>query len=292
MKKREDRPETEAYTADRLPHTRPQVLLDRLRHCGGRIFLCGLLLFLFALPLLLTGFFGDLSYAALSDRFTKGEITEEEYRAVARSLLYVVSLVKVAGYVIFGVGAAGVARQIRQLVWGESYEFRQDFFLGIRQNAAWYCLCFFLVGLYSAFNACVMQGQSGLLYFLPLCLFVFLIFPVLLHILVQATLYTHRFRDMWFTCTFLYAKTLPVSLLFSLVFLSHHLFDGLYFTVRYGAKVVWIFLLPLCFMVWYLYVSAALDRYINREHYPSLVDRGVWRENASDGKGKGKDDGR
>ena len=282
MKPNENHPQSDD-TPDTagLPHTRPQVFWDRLRHCGGRLFLCGLLLLAFALPLLLAGFFGDLSFASLTDRLTRGEMTEEEYRGAARVMLYAVSLLKTVGYVLFGIGAAGAARQIRQMVWSESYEFRRDFFVGIRQNAGWYSLCFLLVGLFCGFGDCVLQQQSGWLAWLPVFLYAFLIFPVLLHILVQATLYTHRFRDMWYTCTFMYAKTLPVSLLFSFLFLSYRLSDALGFTARYCVKAVWILLLPLCFMAWYLCVSAALDRYINREHYPELVDRGVWRENAS-----------
>ena len=274
--------QAEDFTLEQLPHTRPQVFWDRVRNCPGKLLLSGLLLLLFALPLLATDFFADLSFASLTEALRNGEMTEDGYLGAVRSLQYVSSVVRVVGYVLFGLGAAGVARQIRQLVFGESYEYGQNFRQGVRENAAWYCLCFFLIGLLRAFISAARQGRSDVLGYLPTCVFVLLIFPILLQMLVQVTLYTHSFFNMWLTSAFLYTKTLPVSLLFSLVFLAGGLLDRLGFIARCCGKIVYLFLLPLLFMAWYLYVASALDRHINRAHYPELVDRGVWRLGVSD----------
>ena len=41
--------------------------------------------------------------------------------------------------------------------------------------------------------------------------------------------------------------------------------------------VVFVIVLPIGILAWFLYVCSALDKYVNAQNYPDLVDRGVWR---------------
>lgn len=64
------------FTVEQLPHTRPQVFWDQVRNCPGKLLLSGLLLLLFALPLLATDFFADLSFASLTEALTSAYTAE------------------------------------------------------------------------------------------------------------------------------------------------------------------------------------------------------------------------
>ena len=60
--------------------------------------------------------------------------------------------------------------------------------------------------------------------------------------------------------------------------MSHGLLDMVsVFAVRYVCKMVFVLALPIAVLAWFLYVCSALDKYVNKQSYPQLVDKGVWR---------------
>ena len=96
--------------------------------------------------------------------------------------------------------------------------------------------------------------------------------------LVQVAIYNHKFGDIFATSAFVYVKTLPISILFSVLFMSHGLLDMVsVFAVRYVCKMVFVLALPIAVLAWFLYVCSALDKYVNKQSYPQLADKGVWR---------------
>ena len=219
-----------------------------------------------------------MSVATLYDKYKQELLTAEQYNGAVATVTLVASALNVVGFLVLAVGLSGVVRQVRRMAWSEPLEFWRDFAVGIRQNVGRYLIVFFVLGLLNAFDSVVMQTRDDVLSYIPLCLYVFVVFPIALHMLVQVAVYNHKFGDIFATSAFVYVKTLPVSILFSVLFMSYGLFDMVSsFAVRYVCKFVFVLALPIGVLAWFLYVCSALDKYVNKQSYPQLVDKGVWR---------------
>lgn len=261
-----------------LPHNRWQVFGDRVKTHFGKFLLCGLILLIFALPLFAVRMYADMSVATLYAKYKKELLTAEQYNGAVATVTLVASALNVVGFLVLAVGLSGVVRQVRRMAWSEPLEFWRDFAVGIKQNVGRYLIVFFVLGLLNAFDSVVMQTRDDVLSYIPLCLYVFVVFPIALHMLVQVAVYNHKFGDIFATSAFVYVKTLPVSILFSVLFMSYGLFDMVSsFAVRYVCKFVFVLALPIGVLGWFLYVCSALDKYVNKQSYPQLVDKGVWR---------------
>lgn len=273
--KNEQKDKSEKYG---LPHNRWEVFEDRMRTHWWRLLLCGLLLFAFSLPFFAVRLFADLSVLTLAEQHNSGQITEEQYKQTVWVINLAVPLFNVASYLVFSVGLAGVMRQIRQLAWSQSTPFWQGFALGVKQNVGAYLVVFAVLGVLNAANSAAMQLDIGFVSFVPLCMFVLLILPIALHALVQIAVYKHRFWNTFTNSALVYFKTVPLSILAALLATAYVWFDSFpSFVGRYVAKVIFVLILPVGILAWFLYVCSALDKYVNAQNYPDLVDRGVWR---------------
>lgn len=262
---------------NQLPHNRFQVFADRLKVHWIRFLSCGLLLIVFLLPLFAVGVYADLTAASLQNSLSANEITRQDYNSSILTLQLFASLANIVGWLVFAAGLAGVMRLIRQTAWSQQVLFWKDFALGVKQNVRGYLLLFFVVGLLNAFNTVVMQMYDGVLQFLPLCLYTFVLLPIIMHALVQLSIYNHKLWDILSTSAFVYVKTVPISILFSVLFMSYGLFDMLSFAAGYMLKLLFVLVLPVGILAWILYCCCALDKYVNAQNYPNLVDKGVWR---------------
>lgn len=261
----------------RLPHNRWQVFTDRLQTHFGKFILLGLLLLLFALPLFAVRFFTDLMISSLQESFNSAQITEQQFVDTVKTIQLFSSLANVVGYVIFGIGVMGVLRHVRKMAWSEPTSFWYDFGIGIKQNLGglW---CFLAIGVLNAFASVCMQNYTDVVAVIPFCLQVFVLFPIILHIVVQLSIYNHKTWDLITTSAFIYVKTVPLSIVFSLLFTSYGLFDLISsFAVKYLLKMAFVILLPIAMLGWFLYCCSALDKYVNRQSYPQIVDKGIWR---------------
>lgn len=261
-----------------LPHNRWEVFEDRMHTHWWKLLLCGLVLLAFSLPFFAVRLFADLSVLTLADQYNSGQITEEQYKQTVGVINLAVPLFNVASYLIFSVGLSGVMRQIRQMAWSQPTPFWQDFAVGVKQNVGAYLIVFSLLGVLNAANLAVVQFDIGFVSFVPLCIFILIILPVALHALVQIAVYKHKFTSIFVNSALVYFKTVPLSIVAALVATAYVWFDSFpSFVGRYVAKVVFVLILPVGILAWFLYVCSALDKYINAQNYPDLVDCGVWR---------------
>lgn len=261
-----------------LPHNRWEVFEDRMHTHWWKLLLCGLVLLAFSLPFFAVRLFADLSVLTLSQHLEVGKITEEQYKNTIYIINLAVPVFNIVSYLVFSVGVAGVMRQIRQLAWSQPTPFWQDFAVGVKQNVGAYLIVFALLGVLNAANLAVVQFDIGFISFAPLCIFILIILPVALHALVQIAVYKHKFTSIFVNSALVYFKTVPLSIVAALVATAYVWFDSFpSFVGRYVAKVVFVLILPVGILAWFLYVCSALDKYINAQNYPDLVDCGVWR---------------
>lgn len=274
------------YTLAELPHTRREVFVDVVKLYGRELVNCGLILLVFALPMLIVNF--EKSINLLS--WTSGDIGKEELEGIILSD-GIFSTINVIGYAIFFIGLSGAARVIRQLAWEEPVYLRVDFPNGIRQNVKSYLFlglltgCWVLLSRYCAGRVLLDTAVSVLVNFLPTLLGMAVLLPVLLYGLAANAVYANPFGGNLRVALLLYLKhplkSLLLALLLCLPLLVGQILPGAVLQIVVQAAAV-VFT-PLLLLVWFLWSFDRMDEVINRTHYPELVGKGLVREEAEEG---------
>ncbi len=267
------------FETSMLPHNRLELYFDVIHQQWRKLLGIGLLILLFALPLLLLSFGQELSIASLRNMVEAGKMEETALlNALLRvqlewGLLYLIALP------LLFLGISGMATQYRSLLWEEPLFFWHDFRKGIKGGGfsmmgQGLLLAIFLYAASAGFYA-----LDDIFRYVPLGLLFFFIFPASLQFVIQSPLYQDRFGGTLKNAILLAIKEAPLSWLFSLLFLSPCfllLVPNPF--LRFGlVAVILVFGFPFIGLAFFDVGFWWLDKDINKKHYPELVDKGLHR---------------
>ena len=278
------------FTINDLPKNRWEVFGDCLKERFLLFLSMGVVLLLFALPLFFVTILSDNTMGALYSAYINGEHSQEEFYALVQSANSLYALFFISCYIVLAVGIAGVMQVIRQLVWGEGIFFMQDLIEGIKSNGLNYASIAFLSGLAAyLINTFLPIQSNGFLIAVPIVLsFVFL--PPIGFMISQIVIYKNPFFKYLINGFMLYIKTVPTTLPFLLLFMIPA-FLGLNLIpliVKYVILFVFFLLLaPMLLTGWFLYCCSVFDKLINKEFYPEIYDKGVYRNEVEEKKRNG-----
>ena len=241
----------------------------------------GLTLLIFSLPLFFVTMLKDNTSVTLYYGFINGEYTQEEYSVLVQSAGSMYSLFFIPCYIVLAVGVSGVAFVIRQLVWGEGVFFMQDVIEGIKTNGLYYALTAFILGLLVFLQNTFLPVQSNGYYIAIPILAGLFILPPMGFVLSQIVVYKNNYLKYLSNGFFLYIKTVPTTLLFLLLFLIPGILglDLIPFIAKYIILLVFmLFFAPLLLTGWFLYSCYVFDKYVNKDLYPEIYDKGVYRK--------------
>lgn len=269
------------FDAQMLPHNRREVFFDCLKMRYSVFVWAGLMLLLFALPILMLMLFRDAQVVGLYSAFASGSIAEKELSATLANYRVAFTASLLLLLPIFAVGLAGVIRVLRQLIWGEGIYFAGDFKDGLKENAARYIFIFavaavFILG-YAVLESYFSYSGNAVRYIIFAVIFI-MIFPAGLYITTMTAVYNIKLWACIKNSFILYIRTFPVSALFAALLLGAYF--GLIFIpiplVKYAVLLLLIvFVLPLYLTLWLLYSCYTFDRFINRKSFPEYIDKGV-----------------
>lgn len=269
------------FTFAQLPHNRKEVFFDCLKLRFGTVVCCGLLLLLFLLPLIAIEITYDIVNLNIYNSLIGGQMSEMQATLYKNELQLYVSLAQTVCLGIFAVGLAGVARILRQLVWGEPIFFWVDFKRGIRQNAARFVSVFAICALANVASVLcsTMLDEMPIVGYIPLGVLIFVAVPVALFVLSQSTIYSVGFCKAITNGLAFYGKRPGQTLLFTMFLVLVGLtrlapVSALKYTLLLLGTV---FLLPMYIMAWMLVSCNVFDEVVNRDNYPELYDKGVYR---------------
>lgn len=271
-------------TEKNMPHTRVQAFFDVLKNRGSLLVALGALVFLFSLPLIALT-------VARNIKINEAELIEDVALRASTVFSYVntFNFIAIAAWAVTGLGFGGAFAVIRRLVWQQGIFFRHDFFVGVKENAASFAF-YFAVG--ALFNYLVQRSLRAIYFddgFLSQAAAVAsiaaaaLYAPTVTFSLVQSTVYKLGIFKKLYN-SFLIAMRLaytafPVALLnvapLALLFIPNTVVFGVFLVV------LPVFVYPLIALFDTLYCDAAFDRFINKEHFPEIVNKGIY-ENADD----------
>jgi hypothetical protein len=265
------------FTSAELPKNRKALFFDVLLHQGGSVASMSALLILFALPL--------VCVYLLFSSFIGIAASRGDGDAAIFSLLFYASLIAIPCFGLLYVGFAGAFEIAKLLAYGEGVLNRAAFFYGLK------CHWKRALGYGFFFGASFAFAVVGSFY-----LFLFAIAnPILLGIgiglVILQCLVVLILGFYFFAEEALYDNRLGASLKNALIFTLIKGPENLLFAILFpGVGVALFFIndltaylgiaLLLAFsgagvLLWSVYARSVFDKYINQEHYPELVNKGL-----------------
>lgn len=267
------------FSEQNLPHNRKEVFFDCVKLYWQKLLLAGLIMLACAVPLLTVSAVCDTVQQGLSRQLADGVIDKVAYNGQTAWLRFAEALIDIPCYVIVCVGLSGTVRVTRQMIWAEPLFFANDFADGIKQNWLTFCLCGFLVSLLNVYLAFAESSGGGLPAYLPLGVVTIVVLPTALWMMAASSVYNIGIGKNITNSFVLYIKTPFVTWLFVALFASVAI-PGLIGFVALRCIFLAVFivvLLPALVMLWQLVCYSYFDKFINKQAYPEIVDKGIWR---------------
>lgn len=267
------------FSEQNLPHNRKEVFFDCVKLYWQKLLLLGLIMLACAVPLLTVSAVCDTVQQGLSRQLSDGVIDKVAYNGQTAWLRFAEALIDIPCYVIVCVGLSGTVRVTRQMIWAEPLFFANDFADGIKQNWLTFCLCGFLVSLLNVYLAFAESSGGGLPAYLPLGVVTIVVLPTALWMMAASSVYNIGIGKNITNSFVLYIKTPFVTWLFVALFASVAI-PGLIGFVALRCILLAVFivvLLPALVMLWQLVCYSYFDKFINKQAYPEIVDKGIWR---------------
>lgn len=278
MFKRTEKHITDEDAKKTLPHNRKEVFFDLLAHRKMTLFALSCFVFMFFIPLAV-----DLLYFNFLESVA---IVNEKYEYLF-SLFFYSMLIMLPCMIVGFLGFAGGFYVTKRLVWQEDVSLAVDFFHGIKEN--WkhaiinglvFGLCLFglvVGGTYLIIYAPTTPiwcgiGIGGLILF-------FLVFGMIVSLNFTQDVYYKNgvlvtFKNSFCFLGLLNWKVLILFLLSTGTVVTLAIFNLL--TLAIGLAL-FAFINGSVIVIYTLISHAAFDKYINKEHYPDMVGKGLYK---------------
>ena len=267
------------YDYSSLPTTRKESFKDVYRHNFKTIFSCGVMLLLFAIPLI--AFLIVMNFGRL------GMNTNTYSEEVLPSVLLVWDLILNAGIIVllyvFLIGLMGVMRVLKLLVWQEGINFGHDFKVGIKENFKQMTIFYWIGALiYAATYSVYIFLLAFVIGLSLLLLFTIMFVPLIFWCFYTINVYQTTFINYLKNGIFFYSRSIGWTLLFVVMaiwpfFMIFIPMDGYFFLIKYPVLILLIlFYYPFLLIIGYLYSLDKFDQYINKENYPEIYRRGLY----------------
>ena len=278
--KKEEKHITDQDVKQSLPSTRKEVFFDLLKYRKMSLFALSCYTFMFFIPLAI-----DLFYFNYLESMA---IIAEKYEYLF-SLIFYSMLIMLPCMVIGFIGFAGAFYTAKRMVWQEGISLASDFFKGIKENWKDALINGVIFGLV-LFGLVV--GGSYLLIYAPvtpvvrgiglgaLILF-FLVFGMVIALHFTQCVYYENSYGVTFKNSFSFLgllnwKVLLVFLFSTGVVVALGLFNLI--TLAIGL-ILFAFTNSVVIILYTLISHAAFDKYINKEYYPEMVNKGLYKHN-------------
>ena len=254
-----------------LPHNRKELFFDIIKNHYRTLMVLGLILLLSSIPLLVISFIADYQIAAL-------DVTDSAYEQNYASYTFYMDLFKTPCLFILGVGVGSVLKVIKNLCYLEPVFLGYDLKSGLKNNWLSMGALFFIVGVFNAATMLLLNTvKVAIILGVAISLLFTVLYPPLMLVVSHIAIYKNKFHKRIYRSFFMYVKyflpTLGIYILTGLPFLLVLIPDPL---IKYGVFVVLcVFLVPICYVIAFLYSSYVFDKCINQFHFPELVDKGI-----------------
>lgn len=282
MKKKE-RQISDKEAIRQLPSTRKELFFDLLKYRKMNLFALSSYTFMFFIPLVI-----DLIYFNFLESMS---IANEKYEYLF-SLIFYSMLIMIPCMCIGFIGLGGAFHVSKKIVWQEGISLSNDFFKGLKYN--WkHSLINGLIFSITLFGLIV--GSSYLIIYQPLnniirgvgigaLILVFILFGMIIPLnFTQSVYYKNNYivtiKNSFSFLGLLNWKILLVFLMSTGAIVTLSLFNLI--TLISGFLLFAIFN-SIVIILYTLIAHTAFDKYINKEHYPEMVNKGLYKKDKED----------
>lgn len=278
MFKRKERQVSDDEAIRSLPHDRKGVFFDLLAHRKMTLFALSSYTFMFFIPLAIDLF--------ITNYFVFAAINADKPKD-AFSLLFYFMLIMIPCMVIGFLGFAGAFQVAKKMVWQEGISISVDFFQGIKENWKRAILNGFIFGV--LLFGMVMGGSYLLIYspFVPIwcgvgigaLILVFMTFGMVISLNFTQDVYYQNpfiitFKNSFYFLALTNWKVLVIFLLSTGAVIALSILN----LITLGVGLFLFAILNSVVIILYTLVShSAFDKYINKEHYPDMVNKGLYK---------------
>ena len=263
-----------------LPHNRKEVFFDLFRHRKTTLVALSFYTFMFFIPLAVDLFlFNFLESAAIAS-------DKSEYLF---SLIFYSMLIMIPCMIVGFVGMSGAFYAAKKLVWQEGTMFSSDFFHGIKDNWKQAVIDGLIFGIV-LFGFVV--GGSYLLIHVDLhpvvrgiglggLILIMLTFGMIIPLnftqnVYYANPYSRTFKNSFSFLALLNWKILVTFLLSTGALIALSCFNMIMLAI---GLFLFALLNGVVIVIYTLLAHSAFDKYINQEHYPDMVGKGLYKDN-------------
>lgn len=279
MMKRKEKHITEDEAIRSLPHNRKEVFFDLLKHRKMTLFALSCFTFMFFIPLAV-----DLFYF----NFLEAVAIENEKFEYLFSLIFYSMLIMLPCMIIGFLGLVGSFYVSKKMVWQEGISISNDFFQGIKENfkqAIFDGLIFAIVlfglvigGAYLYIFAPVPQVVKGI--GIGALIVLFILFGLVTVIDLAQCVYYQNSVFITMKNSFSFVGLLNWKVLVLFVLSTGAVVTLCCFNmITLGIGLFLFAILNSTVVILYTLIShSGFDKYINKEHYPDMVGKGLYKE--------------
>ena len=273
MKKKVSKKE---FTINEMPHNRPQVFFDIVKNRFSTLLFIGFIVLLFSIPLIITDYLTSIVLSNLKE--TTNDFIEIQIVIHTQNILYIF------GLMILAIGLSGSYKIIRMLIWQEGIIFWDDFKAGIKSNCKYFVITALIIGIFNfAFNYIYYAEKVNQYAFFAVIVAAVFFLPTVIFTLGQTILYNlpylHITKNSFLLAWRMWYTSIPVLLLNASVIVLLLIPN----TIVY---LILIFTLPLVvspMLILFntLYTDTIFDKFINKENFQEIVDKGIYRNGSN-----------
>ena len=278
--KKQEKHITDQDVKQSLPTTRKEVFFDLLKYRKMSLFALSCYTFMFFIPLAV-----DLFYFNYLESMA---IIAEKYEYLF-SLIFYSMLIMLPCMVIGFIGFAGAFYTAKRIVWQEGISLASDFFKGIKENWKHALINGVIFGLV-LFGLVV--GGSYLLIYAPITpvvrgiglgalILVFMLFGMVIALNFTQDVYYENGYGVTLKNSFSFLGLLNWKILLVFLFSTGVVVTlGLFNLVTLAiGLILFAFTNSVVIILYTLISHSAFDKYINKEHYPDMVNKGLYKSN-------------
>ena len=281
--KKEERHITDEDVKQSLPRNRKEVFFDLLKNRKMNLFAFSCYTFIFFIPLAV-----DLFYF----NFLESAAIASDKNDQLFSLIFYSMLIMLPCMLIGFIGLAGAFYTAKKMVWQEGISLASDFFQGIKENWKHAILNGVIFGL-ALFGLVV--GGTYLMIYAPvhavvkgiglgaIILFFLLFGMVIVLNFTQCVYYENGYgvtlRNSFSFLGLLNWRILVIYLLSTGTVVVLGLFNLITLTI---GLILLAILNRIVIIIYTLVSHSGFDKYINKEHYPHMVGKGLYKDSQDD----------
>ena len=293
MFKRSEKHITDKDVYQSLPHNRKEAFWDFIKHRKMTLFALSSFTFLFFVPLT-----ADLIFFNFMENVV---IANDEADLVSKliSLIFYSMVIMLPCMIVGCLGLAGTFYVVKKLVWQEGINLAVDFFQGIKTGWLHAIINGVILGI-SLFG--MVMGGSYLVLYSPVqpiwtgigigalvLIFLFLGMAISINF-AQDAYYENRFGAV-LKNSFRFLGLLNWRILLIFIFSTGVLIalSAINFVTLIIGFVLFAILNSVVILLYTLVIHSAFDKYINADHYPDMVNKGLYKVEDNDEINKDKE---